>query len=106
MSDEELEVILAELRQVRQAIKDAVAEIVEQESEIQALHWLLRHKGIVTQEELAAAGEEGARRVDSMLQPTVTNIDSGRRAQSKRVPARSCYRGKRRGMEPPRMLRP
>jgi hypothetical protein len=104
MSDEEFEVILAELKQLRQAITDAVCEIVHQESEIQALHWLLQHKGIATAEELDNASEEGARQVDSLLQPETTSLDVPRRTLPRRETAAPCHRGehRRRPMVPRR----
>ena len=67
MSDEEFEVILAELRQLRRAVTDSVAEIVHQQTEIRALHWLLEQKGIATAQELENAKVEGAREVSQIL---------------------------------------
>ena len=84
MSDEEFEVILAELKQLRKAITDSVNEIVHQESEIQALRWLLQHKRIATEEELDTASEEGARQVHIMLQSSVSGIDVPHRQTSPR----------------------
>lgn len=72
MSDEEFEIILAELRQLRRALTESVAEIVHQQSEIRALHWLLEQKGIATAQELESAKVEGAREVTLILSQNAT----------------------------------
>ena len=106
MSDEEFEVILAELRQLRKAIADSVCEIVHQESEIQALHWLLQHKGITTDEELEAASEEGARQVDILLQSGVAGLDVPHRTSLRRKKETLCRRSAHRRRMVPRRVPP
>ena len=77
MSDQEFEVILAELRQLRKAISDSVGEIVNQQSEIHALRWLLQSKGIATAQELESAKIEGVRQVNQILsQPSFEDSDA------------------------------
>lgn len=94
MSDEEFEVILAELRQLRKAITDSVGQIVYQESEIQALRWLLQHKRIATEEELDTASEEGARQVYILLQSGVSGLDVPHPAPRRRETETRCRRGR------------
>lgn len=67
MSEEEFEVILAELRQLRKAFSESVGEIVHQQTEIRALQWLLQSKGVATALELEDAKVEGARQVNQIL---------------------------------------
>ncbi|HYL73914.1 MAG TPA: hypothetical protein VEU96_06890 [Bryobacteraceae bacterium] len=93
MSDEEFEAILAELKRLRKAITDSVDEIVHQESEIQALHWLLQHKGIATQEELDTASEEGARHVEILLRSGATGLDVPHRVPARPETGVLCRRG-------------
>ncbi len=106
MSDEEFEVILAELRQLRKAITDSVAEIVHQESEIQALHWLLQHKRIATEEELETASEEGARQVHILLQSGTAGLDVPHRPLLRRETKSHCRRGAHRRRVVPRRVPP
>lgn len=97
MSDEEFEVILAELRQIRKAITEAVNEIVHQEGEIQALHWLLQHKGITTVEELDDARKEGTRLVGQfLLQAESGSLNKSPRALSGQARSKLCHRGEHR----------
>jgi hypothetical protein len=95
MSDEEFEAILSEMKQLRTAITGAVDEIVCQQSEIQALHWLLQRKGIATAQELDAASDEGKRQVDRFLvEKRVDTMDAPRVLDRQSGP-RFCHRGKR-----------
>jgi hypothetical protein len=106
MSDEEFEVILAELRQLRKAIADSVDEIVHQESEIQALHWLLQRKGVATEEELDTASEEGARQVHILLQSGTPGLDTPQRTLRRRKTKTPCRRSAHRRRVVPRSIPP
>jgi len=67
MSEQEFAVLLAEFRQLRRAISDAVTQILHQEEEIKALQWFIQQKRLATQEELEVASREGARLVEKCL---------------------------------------
>jgi hypothetical protein len=67
MTDEEFGVILAELKQLRKGIADAIGEIVHHQGEIQALRWILERKGMATADELDEASAEGARQLNHFL---------------------------------------
>jgi hypothetical protein len=95
MSDEEFEVILSEMKQLRTAITDAVDEIVCQRSEIQALQWLLQRKRIATAQELDAAREEGKRQVDQLLVKKESGAIDAPRVLDRQASPRFCHRGKR-----------
>lgn len=95
MSDEEFELVLSELKQLRTAVTDAVDEIVCQRSEIQALQWLLQRKGIATTREMDAACEEGKRQVDQLLVKKEIAVANAKRALDQQARARFCHRGKR-----------
>jgi hypothetical protein len=90
MSKQDLEVILSELRQARKAIAEAVQQIIQQESEIKALRLLLESKGLVSAEELAAAGVQSHEFQEFLSRPA--SEGSGRQsgalltAQNKRRP--------------------
>jgi hypothetical protein len=73
MTEEEFEIILAEVRQLRRAIAGTVHQIVHQQGEIQALRWVLEHKGLATAEELDVASDEGA----WQLRQTLDKPESG-----------------------------
>jgi hypothetical protein len=68
MSEEEFAIILAEIKQLRNGIAEAVKQIVHQEGEIEALQCLIEQKGLATADELSVAGDKGARLIHAFLQ--------------------------------------
>jgi hypothetical protein len=59
MSEEEFAIILAEIKQLRHGIAEAVKQIVHQEGEIEALQCLIEQKGLATADELRVARRQG-----------------------------------------------
>jgi len=91
ITEQDLEMILAEVRQTRKAIAEAVQQIVQQESEINELRLLLEQKGLLRAEELGAAGIQRGQQLKGSLARCSSEDSGGQPArrltnQSKRRP--------------------
>jgi len=91
MTDQEFEVILSEVKQMRKAIAGAVQQIVHQESEINALRLLLEERGLASADEIAAASHECRQELNRSLAESSNDGSLGRSAtllakQGKRKP--------------------
>jgi hypothetical protein len=104
MTEQEFEVMLVELRQLRKGVSEAVRQIVEHEGEINALQSVIQLKGLVTGQELDVANAESAWQLSRFLDGTGTGDPSelSRRLSQSRVCRGRHARPATRGVRPRR----